>query len=172
MVARHESNPVRPTLIVLIASSLVFPLLNLSTIVTAREQTQQEQSVPPDILFREESSGRESKKGALTASFNNYRSSDGVFLRRRIEEFESDQQAAREIRVLRAQGETIPESKQPENKSKPLSDRIVLRWTHPERSDTKFAILWREGRNVYVLESSSLPHLKAFEQQVYGPGHK
>lgn len=147
---------------------LFFPALNPSKVVTPQERTQQEQGVPPDVQFREESSGRESKKGAITASFSNYRSSDGVFLRRRIEEFESDEQAAREVRGLHTQGEIIAESKRPENKSRHITDRTVLRWIHPERTDTKLAIFWREGRSVYVLESSSLPHLEAFEQQVYG----
>jgi len=38
---------------------------------------------------------------------------------------------------------------------------------HPKRSDTTLAILWRDGRSVYILESSTLHHLRSFERQVY-----
>ena len=126
------------------------------------------QSDKPEIAFTEESTGRELKKGAVTASFTNYRSRDGVFLRRRIEDYGSEDKASNELKHLLAKAETIIEKdKKASHGGKQSSHRAVLRWRRPERFDATLAIVWREGRRVYILESSTLEHLRSFEKQVY-----
>jgi len=136
--------------------------------VIAIAQSEKTRSNEAEIVFTEELTGRMLKKGAITASFSNYRSRDGIFLRRSIEDYQSDSKASNEFKSLLAKAKTIiEEGKKVGHDGKQSVDRAAVRWRQPERSDTTLAILWRDGRRVYILESSSLRHLRSFEKQVY-----
>lgn len=153
----------------------LIPLLSVITIaqlgtasVIAIAQSEKTRSNGMEIVFTEELTGRMLKKGAITASFSNYRSRDGIFLRRSIEDYESDSKASNEFKSLLAKAKTIiEEGKKVGRDGKQSLDRAVVRWRRPERSDMTLAIIWRDGRRMYILESSSLSHLRSFETQVY-----
>ncbi len=148
---------------------LVVAIVWLSTpFCLAASQLEKTGSNGTEVAFTEELTGRELKKGALTVSFSNYRSSDGIFLRRRIEDYESDSKASNEFKSLLIKAVTIiEEGKKASHDGKQSLDRAVVRWRQPERSDAPLAIVWRDGHKVYILESSTLNHLRSFERQIY-----
>ena len=129
------------------------------------------QASSAEIRFREELSGRGVKGEGIEVSFTNYRSNDGTLVRRNVETCRSDGQALREFKnTLASSSKVLERGTKVDRGSNQVGERAVLRRRNAGPGRMRWVIAWTQGDVLYVLESNSLKHLRAFEEQVYPSG--
>jgi hypothetical protein len=139
----------------------------ISLIAHSRESSFQKSSHDSNIKFSTELMGRGTKRGALYVSFANYAAQDGVQVRRNIETYRSAAVARKEAeRMVGSAVEVVERGAKGNATGKRIGERFVYRRSS-RTNKMPWVILWRQNDVLYVLESNSLRHLKAFEDQVY-----
>lgn len=157
---------------VLAVGSAFFPLQVRNLPVSAREQSlPTEGSKKDDIIrFTAVSAGRLPKKGAREVSFTSFKSEDGVLVIRDVESYSSPSRSREEWdRMLKRAEKVLDRSPKQAPDGRTIGIRAVVQAGRSGRPDEKFAVFWTDGPDIYVLSSSSLRHVLAFEKQFYPP---
>ncbi len=101
-------------------------------------------------------------------SFGDYKSEDGVVVERRVESYRSGARAREEMeRRIRKASKVIERGAKRERQGRQKAERAVLMFGGSRSGSPQAVVLWTHGSKLYVLESSSLKHVLAFEKQVY-----
>lgn len=128
------------------------------------------QNVPQsqEIRFELLGEGRSFPRGAINGDFQNYKSTDGVYLQATVQEYRSAAQARNEMqRRVKTAVKIIERGPKRTEGAQQKDERIVLLSRHSRASEVQAVILWNDGAKLHTLESSSLKHILAFEKQVY-----
>ena len=101
-------------------------------------------------------------------SFGDYKSEDGVLVERRVESYRSDARAREEMqRKIRKASKVIERGAKRERQGRHKGERAVLMFGASRSHSAQAVVLWTDRPKLYILESSSLRHVPAFENQVY-----
>jgi hypothetical protein len=120
------------------------------------------------MAFRPIATGRLGKKGAVEASFATYKSTDGVSAQHIIEEYESPKAATREMQEMVSQAVRVIERTTTRSaQSNRKGERFVLLTRRWSQGAIQARVVWTKGPYLEYLESPSLKHVLALEQQLY-----
>jgi hypothetical protein len=120
------------------------------------------------IKFEQVLSGRMVKKGTNSVSFQDYKSEDGILVQRRIESHRSPARARDEMqRMIRKATRVIERGAKLPGEGKQKGERAVLSMRRGSAGDGLAIVIWTDGPDLYLLESSSLKHALALEKQAY-----
>ena len=134
----------------------------------SRKPDRQKARKNEQVRFELLAEGRLMEKDAVTGAFHNYRSDDGVSLQRRTIEYRSNARAREEMqRMVNTAGKVIDRGRKLEGEGSRKGERAVLLWRRWQAGQILAVVLWTDGPELYILESPSLPHVLAFERQVY-----
>ena len=119
-------------------------------------------STTPDVTFTGGVSGQMVRHGR-SVDFQVFQSSDGVQLQMSVETFRTTAQAQNEVERSVANAAKVVERVKNKGGIGQPPDRVVIyrRTKDPSR---KVAIMWTVGRDVHVIDSSSLKHALLFEK--------
>jgi hypothetical protein len=95
-------------------------------------------------------------------------SADGVAISARTEKRRS---ATRAHQVLNKQikgADVVERGRKTNNQGRRVGERVVGCFPAKDQKKGKCVILWTDGSDFHILESASLPHLRAFEKKYYG----
>lgn len=123
-------------------------------------------NTPNEITFKELTSGRARWSGATTASFTNYESGDRVKIRRIIASYNTMEAALRARDKILARGSPAEEGAAFDRELKDGMKHALVSYRNP-RGGMKCAVVWTQGSTLFLLESTSVQHLRSFEMQVY-----
>ena len=130
---------------------------------------QNSQPAPAEhINFQWAGGGRGLKKGAIEVSFTRVKSDDGVLVEWRTETYRSATRVQREIQeVISKAASVVERTTKLSLDGKPIGERAVLMVPASRAQEAQAVVVWTDGPKLYVLESSSLRHVLAFEKQLY-----
>jgi hypothetical protein len=158
----------------LVATAALFwpARLGEPTIPPCRDVRQEEPAEAEDIFFRFEVhvSAFNAKSGGR-AYISTYKSEDGVILEQRLEEYRSPAVAYEELhRMIRKATRVVERLPRLNDVGQQVGERAVL-FVPDRKSRSEVAVVvWSEGDDLWVLESSSLRHVQAFYAQRFaGP---
>jgi hypothetical protein len=128
--------------------------------------TRQEQS-PEIVHFELDQEGSRYGKDRERESFARYKAGDGVTVERRIETYPSLSAAQNKMTsMVGAADKVIGRMPHRNPQAKVTGEKFTLAYTGTKPKEPRYVILWKDGRDLYILESISLRHVLAFESQM------
>ncbi len=128
----------------------------------------QENTDKGSITFESVLNGSMQGKGATSISFQDYKSHDGAILESRIETYPSPNRARAEMkRLLRHSALLVESNSALDGQGRRVGDRAVAEFGKAMPPTRRATVLWTDGRDVHILESSSLRYVLAFEKRYY-----
>jgi hypothetical protein len=154
-----------------VASTMIGVLVFLEPSIEASPngalKTQANQADKTDLIrFKELASGRARWPGAVTASFTNYESADGVRVRRIIASYGTMAAALGAREKILAGGSPAENAAEFDRELKNSRRHTLVHYRSP-RNGMQWAVVWTEGPTLFLLESTSVRHLRSIEMQVY-----
>lgn len=119
-----------------------------------------------EIRFTLDKTVRANRTGALWVDMFVYTADDGTGVTSSTEEYTSADRATEYLQSLvKAATRVISRTLKSDSEGRTLGEKVVLRvrWN----SQPVALLVWREGRQVHMIYSSSLDHVLAFEAQHY-----
>jgi hypothetical protein len=128
----------------------------------------QENADKGSIRFENVLNGSMSHKGATSVSFQDYKSEDGLMLESRIETYKSSDAAKLEFqKYVNRAVKVIQTNTKLDYRGRPVGQRAALSFGKTAHAPASAAVLWTDGNDLHILESSSLRNVLAFERQFH-----
>ncbi len=121
----------------------------------------------PRVRFRRLSGGKLEHQG-VAVEVNNYKAQDDVLVQQIIQEYPSPSGSGQEMqKMIKRAASVIERGPQKGREGRPTEERAVLMLGGLPSGQAQATVVWTDGPNLYVLQSSSLRHVLAFEAQAY-----
>jgi len=121
----------------------------------------------PNIRFRWLSGGKLEHEG-VTVEVKNYKEQNDVLLREIIQEYRSSSGSDEEMqKMIKTAASLVERGPKLDRNGRRVGERVVLIMGPASGGPGPAAVVWTQGAKLYILRSSSLPHVFAFEKQFY-----
>jgi hypothetical protein len=122
---------------------------------------------PADLM------GSGSIEGGGQFSFDSFKSQDGVFVQRRVENYESVGRAHKRLGVMLHDAIKVIDHgpKRPLQGTK-TGERWKVSFRYAGTEKPVFLVFWQDGDAIYILQSNSLVHVQALEDWIYPPAER
>lgn len=119
------------------------------------------------IPFRRLSGGKLDQEGVVI-EVSNYETTDGMPLQQIIQRYRSPSDPGQEMqRIIARAASVVERGPKRDREGRRIGERAVLMLGASTPGQAQMAVVWTEGSALYLLQSSSLRHVLAFEKQVY-----
>ena len=118
-----------------------------------------------EMTFKDLLSGRGRTEDGSPFSFLESEASDGVKISARTEKRRSTSRAAAVLRKAMRGAKIVARGPRTNNLGQRIGERVIAWFTSKGQDKSRYVLLWTDGSDFHYLESSSLPHLFAFEKK-------
>jgi len=134
------------------------------------ESPHQQESASEAFEFKDIQGGRGKTEDGVPFSYHLYKSSDGVGVSTTVENRISAFSAVKALqRKIKTASKIIERGSRLDVKGQRTGEKVVAMFKSDGSNKERAAVFWTDGSDFHYLESSSLPHLIAFEKKYY-PG--